>query len=76
MQAVCVIFTILVPFLWDNALFASKAKINVFWNFFKQSGLKGASEVTKKFQKTLILAFQVIMQPPKHTFEIAPFSLF
>ena len=25
----CVIFTILVSFSWDNALFASKAKINV-----------------------------------------------
>ena len=28
--ALCVIFTILVSFLRDNALFASKAKINVF----------------------------------------------
>ena len=28
--ALCVIFTILVSFSWDNALFASKAKINVF----------------------------------------------
>ena len=27
--ALCVIFTILVSFSWDNALFASKAKINV-----------------------------------------------
>ena len=31
------IFTILVSFLWDNALFASKAKINVFRNFFEWS---------------------------------------
>ena len=30
-DALCVIFTILVSFLWDNALFASKAKINIFW---------------------------------------------
>ena len=29
-STICVIFTILVSFLWDNALFASKAKINVF----------------------------------------------
>ena len=28
-SALCVIFTILVSFSWDNALFASKAKINV-----------------------------------------------
>ena len=28
--ALCVIFTILVSFSQDNALFASKAKINVF----------------------------------------------
>ena len=28
--ALCVIFTILVSFLRDNALFASKAKINFF----------------------------------------------
>ena len=27
----------------------------------------------KKFQKTLNLAFEVIVQSPKHTFEIAPF---
>ena len=32
--ALCVIFTILVSFSRDNALFASKAKINVVWNFF------------------------------------------
>ena len=25
---------------------------------------------SKKFQKTLILALEVIVQPPKHTFEI------
>ena len=63
--ALCVIFTILVSFSRDNALFASKAKINVFWNFFKQSGPEG---VKKKFQKTLILAFEVIVQPPKTHF--------
>ena len=27
----------------------------------------------KKFQKTLILAFEVIVQPPRHTFEIGFF---
>ena len=50
----CVIFTILVSFSRDNALFASKAKINIFWIFFKRRGPKGASGVKKIFQKMLI----------------------
>ena len=29
----------------------------------------------KKFQQTLILAFEVIVQSPKHAFEIALFQL-
>ena len=66
--ALCVIFTILVSFSHDNALFASKAKINVFRNFFEWSGPEGASRVKKKFPKTLILAFEVIVQPPKTHF--------
>ena len=33
----CVIFTILVSCSRDNALFSTKAKINVFWNFFSFS---------------------------------------
>ena len=37
--ALCVIFTILVSFSRDNALFASKAKINVVLNIFKESQL-------------------------------------
>ena len=45
--ALCVIFTILVSFSQDNALFASKAKLNVFWKFFEQSGPKVASGVKK-----------------------------
>ena len=39
-------------FWQDTALFASKAKINIFWNF----GVK------KKIQKMLILVFEVIVQ--------------
>ena len=35
-SSLCVILTILVAFSWDNALFASKAKINVVWKNFKQ----------------------------------------
>ena len=63
--ALCVIFTILVSFSWDNELFASKAKINVVWNFLEWSGPEVARGVRKKFQTTLILVFEVIMQPPK-----------
>ena len=74
--SLCVIFKILVSFSRDNALFASKAKINifwkakinVFWNFFERSGPEGASGVKKKFQKMLILVFEVIVQPPKTHF--------
>ena len=43
--ALCAIFTILVSFLRDNALFASKAKINVFWHFLEQRGPEEASGV-------------------------------
>ena len=49
--SLCVIFTILISFSRDNALFASKAKINVFWNFFEWSGPEGTSGVRKNFQK-------------------------
>ena len=54
------IFTILVSFSWDNALFASKAKINFFEKNFERS--------EKNIQKTLILAYEVIVQPPKTYF--------
>ena len=43
--ALCVIFTILVSFSRDNALFASKAKIIVVWNFFEWSSPEGTSGV-------------------------------
>ena len=36
---------------------------------------RSGPRVKKKFQKTLILAFEVILQPPKHTFEIGIFFL-
>ena len=62
---------------WDYALFVWKAKLNVFWNFFVWSGPKAPSASaplhSKKFQKMLILAFEVIVQLPKHTFEIPLF---
>ena len=42
--------------------------------FFEKILNEGAFEVN--LEKTLILAFEVIVQPPKHTFEIALFSNF
>ena len=43
---------------------------------FAQLGFKKASEVkTVFFQKTLILAFEVIVQPLVNTFAIATFAL-
>ena len=78
-QALCVIFTILVSFLCDKctqARFASRAKINVFWNFFRTEHSQTGQWREEKFQKTLILAFEVIVQPPKqHAFEIALFLI-
>ena len=59
----CMIFTILVSFSRDNTLFASKAKINFFLKFQTEQLWRGQwSE--KMFQKTLLLAFEVIVQPP------------
>ena len=51
-KALYVIFTILVSFSQDNALlFASKAKINVFWNFFEWSGSEGDNSGVNFFFK-------------------------
>ena len=55
-----------------NELFASKAKIKVF----QRSGHEGTYEVNKKFQKTLSLAFDVIVNMQLvvwYTFVIAGF---
>ena len=58
--ALCVIFTILVSFSRDNALpFASKAKINIIWF---------SNGVPAEWEKTLILVFEVNVQPPKTHF--------
>ena len=47
--ALCVIFTLLVSFSIsrDNALFPSKAKINVAWNFSNEAAPKGPEEWEK-----------------------------
>ena len=60
----------------DNAQFASKAEINIFWKIFEWRVSEGEPVWMKKFQKTLILVFEVIVRPPKHTFEIGFFSRF
>ena len=59
--------------LTTHALFASKAKSNVFWKIFEWIGSKGARGVMKRFQKMLILVFEVILQNHPNTFEIAFF---
>ena len=46
----------------EAALFASKAKINVFGFFFPNgAALNGPAECEEKFRKMLILAFEVNM---------------
>ena len=46
-----------------------------FLKFFQVEGSQRRPGVKKKFQKTLILVFEVIVQPPKHTFEIGCFGV-
>ena len=52
------------PFWQDNALFASKAKLNVFWNFLGGESQEG----TWSEEKALILVFKVIVQHLKLEF--------
>ena len=66
-NALCVIFTIFVSFLQDNALFASKAKIN-FFEILSSRGCPKGTRSEVKISKTLILVFEVIVQPPKTHF--------
>ena len=62
------------PFWQDNALFASKAKINVLLKLFRVKGSLRGPGVKKEFHKMLILVFEVIVQSaPKHTYEIGFF---
>ena len=55
---------------------ASKDKNKRFSKLFKTEWLRRDIWSEEKFQKTLILVFEVIVQPPKHTFEIGIFSTF
>ena len=60
----CMIFTILISFSRDNAMFASKAKINVFWNFFELSGSEVGitySFVTKSVKRDWFAEFFVVI---------------
>ena len=56
----CVVFSILVSLFSPlcSCTINSKAKINVFWNFFFTPLAPSGPLCSKKFQKTLILAFE------------------
>ena len=69
------LYWILLPFhnelkLGKNCIFASKAKINIFYGFFewgrclKPEGTQSEEKISKK----LILVFEVSMQPTQNTF--------
>ena len=49
---------------------------STFLEKVRVEGYRRGPGVKKKFQKMLILVFDLIVQPPKHTFEIGFFSLF
>ena len=55
--ALCVIFTILVSFSRDNALFASKAKINVFFKFFRTEQPRRGQRSEEKISKNVDFSF-------------------
>ena len=61
-EALCVNFTILVSFL------PQRLKSTFFEIFLEWSGPEGTRGVKKCVQKTLILVFEVNMQPPKAHF--------
>ena len=54
-----------------KAMFPSKTKIDgVFFLIFQVEGLQRGPGIKEKFQKMLLLVFEVIVQPSKHTFKI------
>ncbi len=59
-----------------HALFASKAKIDVFEKKILMEGPRRRLSMKKKVTKNIILAFEVIMQQPNNTFEIGFFFAF
>ena len=62
--------------VWVVARLPQRLKSMFFEKKFFTPGPLRTLSTRKKFQKTLILAFEVIVQPPKHTFDIGIFSTF
>ena len=54
----------------------TKAKTNIFWNFFQQNGPEEAGGMKKKCLKTLILVFVVIMRVQPHHSHICYCTIF
>ena len=61
--------------VWVVAWLTKRLKSTFLEFFFLRTPWDGLLH-SKTFRKTLILAFDVIVQPPKHTFEIALFPRF
>ena len=66
--------------IWQNVQFSevTKAKINVFWSFFEQTGLKELCLCGWKISKSIDfrLALGVIVEPLAHTLFFALFYSF
>ena len=60
--------------VWVVARLPQRLKSTVFEIFSHSGGSFGAAPLEKKIQKSLILVFEVIVQSPKHTFQITLFS--
>ena len=58
--------------VWVVALLPQRPKL-MFFEIRSCLRVPFGKPPLKKFQKTLILVFKVIVQPPKHTFEIGIF---
>ena len=50
---------------YTKCMITSKAKINIFWNVFITPSVPSGPLYLKKFHKTLILIFELIVQPQK-----------
>ena len=62
--------------VWVIARLPQRLKSTIFEFFFREEQPRRSHRNEKKFQKQLILVFEVIVQPPKHTFQITLFSEF
>ena len=61
--------------VWVVARLPQRLK-STFFEIFRVEGSRRRPGVKKKLSKTLLLVLEVIVQPPKHTFEIGFFSCF